>query len=454
MNDISENLSRLPEGWGWNLLKDITSILGDGLHGTPKYSSDGKYYFINGNNLSDGKIAIKAETKRVSSEEYARYKKTLNDRTILVSINGTLGNIAFYNSEKVILGKSACYFNIIESVDKRFIRYCFATQRFLNYANETATGSTIKNVSLKAMREFEIPLPRTLQEQNRIVAKLEELFTKLDVSVAELKKAKAQIKRYRQSVLKYAFEGKLTNENVKEGELPFEWQRKQISEISNVVRGGSPRPAGSPKFYDGTIPFLKVADLTKDNNVYVSTFEYTIKEAGLHKTRKIFPNTLLLTNSGATLGVPKISAIEATMNDGIAALLDLDERSKIYVYYFLLSKTDEFRKVNQGAAQPNLNTTIIKNVIIPFPPYNEQKQIVSEIDRHFSVADATEKIIDESLKQAERLRQSILKDAFSGKLVPQDPNDEPAEKLLERIKAERAKVNDNKSKITSTEILV
>jgi type I restriction enzyme S subunit len=378
----------------------------------------------------------------------------LNDRTILVSINGTLGNIAFYNSEKVILGKSACYFNIIESVDKRFIRYCFATQRFLNYANETATGSTIKNVSLKAMREFEIPLPRTLQEQNRIVAKLEELFTKLDVSVAELKKAKAQIKRYRQSVLKYAFEGKLTNENVKEGELPFEWQRKQISEISNVVRGGSPRPAGSPKFYDGTIPFLKVADLTKDNNVYVSTFEYTIKEAGLHKTRKIFPNTLLLTNSGATLGVPKISAIEATMNDGIAALLDLDERSKIYVYYFLLSKTDEFRKVNQGAAQPNLNTTIIKNVIIPFPPYNEQKQIVSEIDRHFSVADATEKIIDESLKQAERLRQSILKDAFSGKLVPQDPNDEPAEKLLERIKAERAKVNDNKSKITSTEILV
>ena len=98
--------------WNEVRLEDITSILGDGLHGTPKYDDFGEYYFINGNNLSNGKIIFNEKTKRVSSEEARKHKKLLNENTILVSINGTLGNIAFYDNELVILGKSACYFNL------------------------------------------------------------------------------------------------------------------------------------------------------------------------------------------------------------------------------------------------------------------------------------------------------------------------------------------------------
>ena len=111
--------------WDEKTLKEITTILGDGLHGTPKYTINGEYYFINGNNLDNGKVLLKENTKRVSVLEYEKHKKELNDRTILVSINGTLGNVAFYNNEKIILGKSACYFNLINSVDKNFIRYIF-----------------------------------------------------------------------------------------------------------------------------------------------------------------------------------------------------------------------------------------------------------------------------------------------------------------------------------------
>ena len=103
------------------------------------------------------------------------------------------------------------------------------------------------------------------------------------------------------------------------GELPKGWKWVKVSEVCNVVRGGSPRPAGDPRYYGGYIPFLKVADVTKDENVYLNSFQYTITEAGLHKTRKISPNTLLLSNSGATLGVPKVCMIDETMNDGIAA---------------------------------------------------------------------------------------------------------------------------------------
>src|SRR5690606_19607041 len=160
--------------WEKKDLREITTILGDGLHGTPKYSTDGDYYFINGNNLNDGKIELKENTKRVNVDEFDKYKKKLTNRTVLVSINGTLGNVAFYNDEKIILGKSACYFNLKEIVDKYFVKYVLSSPYFINYAHREATGATIKNVSLKTMREFKVPLP-TIHEQQTIVRKLDAL---------------------------------------------------------------------------------------------------------------------------------------------------------------------------------------------------------------------------------------------------------------------------------------
>lgn len=151
--------------WPIVQLKDVTTILGDGLHGTPKYDDNGDYFFINGNNLCKGKIVISETTKRTNHEEYIKHRKNINDRTILVSINGTLGNVALYNNEKVILGKSACYFNVKDDVNKHFVRYIIESKIFQDYIHSLATGSTIKNVSLKLMREFSFRLPpRTIQD--------------------------------------------------------------------------------------------------------------------------------------------------------------------------------------------------------------------------------------------------------------------------------------------------
>ena len=207
--DVISNAHQLPDGWKWVKLGEVTSVLGDGLHGTPKYSEDGEYYFINGNNLTDGKIEIKANTKRVNLEEYEKYKKPLNDRTILVSINGTLGKTAFFNGEKIILGKSACYFNLIENADKRYIRYFLKSHRFLKYANENATGSTIKNVSLQAMRELEVPLPPLIEDQLQIVEEIEKRFSEADNLEKAIDDSLAKAETLRQSILKQAFEGKL-----------------------------------------------------------------------------------------------------------------------------------------------------------------------------------------------------------------------------------------------------
>ncbi|GGH89178.1 type I restriction endonuclease subunit S [Pseudomonas fluvialis] len=178
-----------PQGWRWLRLSQITRQLGDGLHGTPIYSQDGAYHFVNGNNLKDGKIVIKPETKTVSESEYSKHKKPLDEQSILVSINGTIGNVAFYNSEKVVLGKSACYFNLAGGISKHFVRLLIEAPGFMEYALKSATGTTIKNLGLKAMNDYPIALP-PLAEQHRIVAKVDQLMALCDQLKTRLTQAR------------------------------------------------------------------------------------------------------------------------------------------------------------------------------------------------------------------------------------------------------------------------
>lgn len=156
--------------WEMKELESISTKIGDGLHGTPKYTEDGEYYFINGNNLLDEIIKIKDSTKRVSNEEYKKYKKELTNRTILISINGTLGNVSLYNNEKVVLGKSVCYVNLIDSIEKDYIK-TYLQSSFYEYACRVSTGSTIQNVSLQSIRSFQIPIP-SIEIQQSIVERI------------------------------------------------------------------------------------------------------------------------------------------------------------------------------------------------------------------------------------------------------------------------------------------
>lgn len=207
-SELQRVFSEKGKDWEEKTLKEITTHLGDGLHGTPKYTIDGEYYFVNGNNLMDGKIVFKESTKRVSLDQYEKYKKNLTDRTILVSINGTLGNVAFYDNEKIILGKSACYFNINEKVDKYFIKYNLSSSIFLNYANKEATGATIKNVSLKSMRDYKIILPPIKQQQS-IVSKLDALREQTQKLEAVYTQKLQDLEELKKSVLQKAFSGEL-----------------------------------------------------------------------------------------------------------------------------------------------------------------------------------------------------------------------------------------------------
>ena len=153
-------------GWQCKALNDVCDGIGDGLHGTPVYDDNGEYPFINGNNLIDGKIVITPATKMVAEETYEKHFIDISTNAILISINGTLGKMAFYKGEKVMLGKSACYCNLKQDINKVFVYGVMKSDAFAEFLENSSTKSTIKNVGLKAMREFKLILPpKELQEQ-------------------------------------------------------------------------------------------------------------------------------------------------------------------------------------------------------------------------------------------------------------------------------------------------
>jgi len=147
------------KGWDTAELNEVCDGIGDGLHGTPEYDDKGEFPFINGNNLIDGVIKITPATKFVNEEIYNKHYIEISDNAIFLSINGTLGKLAFYSGEQVMLGKSACYCNLKPEINKEFVYGVMKTEAFAEFLESNATASTIKNVGLKAIRGFRLILP-------------------------------------------------------------------------------------------------------------------------------------------------------------------------------------------------------------------------------------------------------------------------------------------------------
>ena len=418
----SELPFELPKGWEWCRLKGIVSILGDGIHGTPEYNDSGDYFFINGNNLSEGKILIKENTKKVDFKQFAQYRKELNSHTILVSINGTIGNIAFYNNEKIILGKSACYFNLVVEDFKKYLFYLLKTDYFIKYAIENATGSTIKNVSLKAMNDFPIPVA-PLAEQCRIVAKLEELLPhidKYDSAQNQLDTLNDELNGLlKKSILQEAIQGKLvpqcdTDEPatkllerikdekrklVKAGKL----KAKDIVD-SVIFKGednkyyeqidGSAVEIAADFDFPSTWEIVRLADVCRltdgekkqGRHICLDAKYLRGKSSGDFLDKGKFVTTgdnIILgdgENSGEVFSVP----CDGYMGSTFKQLWVSAEMHLPFVLYFIQFYKDRLRNSKKGAAIPHLNKDIFYNLLIGVPPITEQARISSKIDELYS----------------------------------------------------------------------
>lgn len=213
-SELNQIFSQKGEGWEEKTFMELSTRIGDGLHGTPKYDEEGEYYFVNGNNLNNGRIEIKENTKRINEKEYQKHKRELNQNTVLVSINGTLGKVAFYDNEPVVLGKSACYINFIKEVNKHYIKFLIKSPLFFENMRNESTGATIKNFSLKSMRNYKLHLP-PLDVQKLIVERLETLEEYIETIQNNLEKKNESLDELKKSILQKAFAGELTDKEYK-----------------------------------------------------------------------------------------------------------------------------------------------------------------------------------------------------------------------------------------------
>jgi len=203
-----EWLGEVPVHWDISRLKYHSTKIGDGLHATPEYDDEGDYFFINGNNLVDGEIVTNSTTRKVNFQEFLKHRVQLDSSTVLISINGTIGNLALYNSEPVILGKSAAYINCTESLSRSFCLYLFSSEQIKRFFDSQLTGTTIYNLSLRTVAETPTPLP-PLDEQTSIVKFLNQRIAEFDELIDNAVQLSKLLQERRSALISAAVTGKI-----------------------------------------------------------------------------------------------------------------------------------------------------------------------------------------------------------------------------------------------------
>jgi len=394
-----------------------------------------------------------------------------------------------------------------DQYDSSFAMYFLYYGTLTNDFATHYTGTTIKHLTGKALSQVRFPLP-SVNEQRRIVAKIEELFSDLDAGVAALERAKANLKRYRAAVLKAAVDGMLTeqwradNPDVEPAtellqrilaERRKRWEAEQLAKYE--AKGTKPPTGWKEKYKEPAqsnadrmpvlpdawcwatieqinagdrsiaygvlqpgpdlpvgVPLVRVCDVANGRVALDQLKCIDPKISEQYRRTLLRGGEVLLTVVG-TIGRTAIVPSDAAGANTARAVSVIPTSKFINAHFVEIVLRDprmqaRLTRAAHEVARKTLNLEDVRVAMIPLPPRNEQDEIVTEIQRLWSIADEAEHLLEGSLQRSARLRQSILKRAFEGKLVPQDPNDEPASKLLARIKAERAAIDANGGKVT------
>lgn len=406
----------LPTNWEWVRLGDvcITTSGGTPSRKISKYYS-GSIPWVKSGELDKG-IILDTQEKITKEAVQNSSAKVFPKGTLLIALYGaTIGKLAFLGVDAAT-NQAICGIYQNEKIDTQFLyNYLFhKKQKLVNQG----IGGAQPNISQTILKNLELPLPPLL-EQHAIVSKIEELLSELDKGKQQLETAQQQLKIYRQAVLKWAFEGRLINKEVKEGELPEGWKWVKLNEVSDKITDGE---HFRPQTQVQGVPFLSAKDIRNDGVSFDEPL-FISEETANKAMKRCKPERgdLLIVSRGATVGrMCIVNTDKKFCLLGSVILIKVNKSiSSKYINYVLKSPiaNQKMKAVSGATAQQAIYLRDIKNIEIPICPIEEQHRTVQEIESRLSVCDKFEETITTSLQQAETLRQSILKKAFEGKLV-------------------------------------
>lgn len=479
----------IPESWEWLRIGDIAAVVGGGTPKTsdPSNFQNGSIPWITPADLSgfEGKFIDRGRRNITERGLKGSSARLLPAGAVLFSSRAPIGYVAIA-SQPVSTNQGFKSFVLPKRVDSSYVYYYLLGSREM--IQELGGGTTFKEISGAKAATIPFALP-PLPEQRRIVAEIEKYFTRLDAAESALRRVQANLKRYRASVLKAACEGKLvpTESELAEAEgrhyehaeqllerilaerrarwesqgkrrgkykepvppdtsefpeLPEGWTWATINQLSSQIQYGTSSKASVDA---SGIPVLRMGNIQK-GNLDFANLKY-IPAEGIEAQKTILgPGDLLFnrTNSAELVGKSAVFQKQhppSCFASYLIRVVFLRGCSPEYACFYINSQHGRAyieRVKSQQVGQANVNGTKLAAMPVPLPTLPEQLRIVSEVERHLSIIHQTELMLEASLKRIQGLRQSILNRAFSGQLVPQDPEDEPASALLERIREEHA----------------
>ncbi len=458
-----------PKGWVETNIGSVGEIIHYGYTATSTKKDTGTKYLritdIQNNNVDWNEVPF----CKISEKDKPNFLLHEND-IVFARTGGTVGK-SFLIKKNIPSAVFASYLIrvvLTEHTNPKFIHLFFQSGDYWHQIQKNKTGlKTNVNAQILSKLVFQLP---PLNEQKRIVEKIEELFLELDKNKNSIMNVKIQLKQYVQSLLKSAFEGKLTEQwrekhsgkiihidefinilkksnsdkNQKFDEvkqefvsklekIPSEWRWVYLSNLGELHRGKSKhRPRNDPILFGGKYPFIQTG-VVRNSNGKITSFEQTYNDVGLAQSR-LFPKGTICITIAANIADTALLTFPSCFPDSIVGYNGVQNLvENMFIMYYIKSKKTNLESIAPSTAQKNINLDILQKILIPIMSNDEQKEIVAKIDQGFSLLDNTYRAVDSTLQTLQTMKMSILKQAFEGKLVPQDPNDEPASDLLQKI---------------------
>ncbi|MBV4496852.1 restriction endonuclease subunit S [Pseudomonas sp. SWRI12] len=414
-------MSDLPKGWTEEKLTELCRPKQWKVISAAELTNTG--YVVYGAN---GKIGF-----------YSSY--THETPTLMITCRGaTCGNLHVSEPRSYINGNAMALDNLAEqATSTSYLRYMLQARGL----TDAITGSAQPQITRQSLSQVSIRLA-PLTEQTRITQKLDELLAIAASLKARVDAIPALLKRFRQSVLAAAVSGRLT-ENWRTGDVhsaneDIHWIETPLKVLGELARGKSKhRPRNDKRLFGDKYPFIQTGQISNstgrinNTNIFYSDF-------GLAQSR-LFPKDTLCITIAANIADTAVLGIEACFPDSIVGFIANNEKcSTQFVKYLIDINKKKIEALAPATAQKNINLKVLSELAFPMPPLDEQKEIVRRVEQLVAFADQLEVKVSSAKKRIDHITQSILAKAFRGELVPQDPNDEPASVLLERIKAQRA----------------